>query len=142
MTQAELGEHIGTTQAGVSRYENVNYSSWSIKTLIRLARAFHVRLKVSFEPFGSLPEEVMRFDRKSLERVKREEDSKLTTVPPSPIATFDNREGNVVPINIYEILGATADRNRKPPTPAQRERTEDQSTAYAEFSTGGAQSWR
>jgi len=81
MTQAELGERIGTTQAGVSRYENVNYSSWSIKTLIRLARAFHVRLKVSFEPFGSLPEEVARFNRKNLERVKREDDPGLMEEP-------------------------------------------------------------
>jgi transcriptional regulator with XRE-family HTH domain len=77
MTQAALGECIGTTQAGVSRYENVNYSSWSIKTLIKLARAFQVRLKVSFEPFGTLPEEAARFDRKGLERVSRDQDPDL-----------------------------------------------------------------
>jgi transcriptional regulator with XRE-family HTH domain len=77
MTQDELGDLIGTTQGGVSRYENVNYSSWNIKTLIKFARAFHVRLKVSFEPFGTLPEEVTRFTRDSLERVKRENDPGL-----------------------------------------------------------------
>ncbi|MEI9969485.1 MAG: helix-turn-helix transcriptional regulator [Terracidiphilus sp.] len=55
MTQAQLAEQIGTTQAGVSRYENVNYPSWSISGLKKVARALHVRLKVSFEPFGTLP---------------------------------------------------------------------------------------
>lgn len=81
MTQAQLATAIGTTQAGVSRIENVNYSSWSVRTLIKLARAFGVRLKVSFEPFGTLPDEVMAFNRVTLERVKREEDPGLTDEP-------------------------------------------------------------
>jgi len=86
MTQAELGELIGTTQAGVSRYENVNYPSWSIKSLKKIARALRVRLKVSFETYGSLPEEVVSFTRESLERVDREHDPDLGE--PS-IADFD-----------------------------------------------------
>lgn len=77
MTQAELGKLIGTTQAGVSRYENVNYPSWSIQSLKKVARALRVRLKVSFETFGSLPDEVIRFRRESLERVDREHDPSL-----------------------------------------------------------------
>ena len=78
MTQAELGTRIGTTQAGVSRYEDVNYSSWSLRTLAKLARAFDVRLRVSFEPYGTLPDEVIRFDRNSLETVERERDPGVT----------------------------------------------------------------
>jgi transcriptional regulator with XRE-family HTH domain len=78
MTQAELGNHIGTTQAGVSRYEDVNYSSWSLRTLMKLARAFDVRLRVSFEPYGTLPDEVIRFDRERLETVDRENDPGVT----------------------------------------------------------------
>jgi transcriptional regulator with XRE-family HTH domain len=78
MTQAGLAAAIGTTQTGISRIENVNYSSWSIRTLIKLARAFDVRLKVSFEPFGTLPDEVIRFDRRFLERVKRVYDPGLS----------------------------------------------------------------
>lgn len=83
MTQAELANEIGTTQAGISRIENVNYSSWSIRTLIKLARAFKVRLKVSFEPYGTLPEEAVRFDRESLERPRREDDPGLGEDDPS-----------------------------------------------------------
>jgi transcriptional regulator with XRE-family HTH domain len=94
MTQAQLGEHIGTTQAGVSRYENVDYSSWSIRTLLRIARAFNVRLRVSFEPFGSLPSEVVSFSRKNLERTAREDDPGLgeerwrQAEPPVDIGAF------------------------------------------------------
>jgi transcriptional regulator with XRE-family HTH domain len=77
MTQASLGSMIGTTQAGVSRYENVDYSSWNIRSLIKMARAFDVRLRVSFEPFGTLPGEVIWFERKTLERVSRDEDPGL-----------------------------------------------------------------
>jgi transcriptional regulator with XRE-family HTH domain len=81
MTQAQLAELVGTTQAGISRYENVNYSSWSIKSLIKIARAFHLRLRVSFESFGSLPREVSNFRRESLNRARREEDLDLWVGP-------------------------------------------------------------
>ena len=77
MTQADLGNRVGTTQAGISRYEDVNYSSWSLRTLMKLARAFDVRLRVSFEPYGTLPDEVIRFDRTRLETVGRESDPRL-----------------------------------------------------------------
>jgi transcriptional regulator with XRE-family HTH domain len=77
MTQAGLGSRIGTTQAGISRCEDVNYSSWSLRTLMKLARAFDVRLRVSFEPYGTLPDEVIRFDRARLETVDREHDPGL-----------------------------------------------------------------
>ncbi len=104
MTQAELGECIGTTQAGVSRYENVNYSSWSIKTLIKLARAFDVRLKVSFEPYGTLPEEVVRFNRHSLERVKREDDPNLQDQP-DRIGEYLSGKSLLVDIGAWKALG-------------------------------------
>ena len=81
MTQSQLGDAIGTTQAGISRIENVDYSSWNIRTLLKLARAFDVRLRVSFEPFGTLPSEVVAFNRTNLERVTREDDPGLTEAP-------------------------------------------------------------
>jgi transcriptional regulator with XRE-family HTH domain len=81
MTQSDLAAAVGTTQTGISRIEDVNYSSWSIRTLTKLARAFDVRLKVSFEPYGSLPEEVARFNRAFLERVDRKTDPHLGHAP-------------------------------------------------------------
>jgi transcriptional regulator with XRE-family HTH domain len=77
MKQADLAREMGTTQTAISRIENVNYSSWNIKTLKRLARAFGVRLKVSFETYGTLPQEVEGFGRGALQRAAREEDPGL-----------------------------------------------------------------
>jgi transcriptional regulator with XRE-family HTH domain len=106
MTQAELGSLIGTTQAGVSRYEDVNYSSWSLRTLMKIARAFDVRLRVSFEPYGTLPDEVIRFDRTRLETVDRENDPRVTG------ATFEteNVSDCAVDIGAYRALAQMGQR--------------------------------
>lgn len=77
LTQAELATLMGTTQTAISRIENVNYSAWNIKTLKKLAKALHVRLRVSFETYGSLPDEVIAFGRPYLERDAREDDPRL-----------------------------------------------------------------
>lgn len=104
MTQAELGTLIGTTQAGVSRYENVNYSSWNIKSLIKMARAFKIRLKVTFEPFGTLPNEVSQFNRRGLERVERENDPGL----------FLEENPKLVDIGLYRAYSAGHNANSVP----------------------------
>jgi transcriptional regulator with XRE-family HTH domain len=113
MTQAALGREIGTTQTGISRIENVNYSSWSIRTLIKLARAFHVRLKVSFEPFGTLPNEVVQLDRESLERVPREDDPSLKEKIASSVGAVlhPHRDGNVLFIDSMKAISATDKKN-------------------------------
>jgi len=77
MKQADLAKEMGTTQTAISRIENVNYSAWNIKTLKKLARAFRVRLRVSFETYGTLPHEVETFGREELQRAAREEDPEL-----------------------------------------------------------------
>lgn len=68
LTQAELAEKIGTQQAGISRLENVNYDAWKVATLVRLAKAFDVWLKITFEEFETLPSEVKSFNRENLQR--------------------------------------------------------------------------
>lgn len=103
MTQAQLGESVGTTQGGISRYENVNYSSWSLRTLIKLARVFNVRLRVSFEPFGTLPTEVVSFSRENLERSARDEDPGLS----EPCAN----NGELVSIDIYKAFAGIGQNN-------------------------------
>ena len=77
LKQSDLARLIGTTQTGVSRIENVNYSAWNVRTLKKLARAFRVRLRVSFETYGDLLHDVEAFDREALQRVPREEDLAL-----------------------------------------------------------------
>jgi len=104
MKQADLAREVGTTQTAISRIENVNYSSWSIKTLKKLARAFRIRLMVSFETYGTLPDEVRRFSQESLRRVERESDPGLLERKPS------HREGveDVAVQAIASVMGANA----------------------------------
>lgn len=73
-TQAILAQEVNMKQSRISTLEDVNYSAWSISTLRRLAKAFNLRLKVSFEEFGSLFQEIDTFSRKSLERRPFESD--------------------------------------------------------------------
>src|ERR1019366_4765453 len=74
LTQAELADKIGTQQPGVARLENVNYSSWKVETLRKIARALNVRLKITFEEFGTLLEDMEGFNRERLLRVPFDKD--------------------------------------------------------------------
>lgn len=72
--QADLGTKAGMKQSQVSRMENVNNESWSIKSLLRLAQAFDVALAVRFESFGEMAAAVDRFSKASLVRPSFPED--------------------------------------------------------------------
>lgn len=74
MKQEDLAKAIGTKQSGISRLENVNYSNWKTDTLKKLARAFGVRLRISFETFGSLLDEDATFSRQRIMRPTFEDD--------------------------------------------------------------------
>jgi transcriptional regulator with XRE-family HTH domain len=65
--QADLAREAEMKQSVVSRLENVDYSSWSIKSLKKLAQAFDVVLTVRFERFKNLALDAERFGRKNLE---------------------------------------------------------------------------
>src|SRR6266404_6331677 len=87
-TQAKLAKEMDTTQTAISRIENVNYSSHNIRTLKRAARAFRLRLRVSFETYGSLVDDMDKFSRENLQRLPREKDPELTgAVPQEDAAT-------------------------------------------------------
>ena len=73
-TQGELAEKAGMKQSRISLLENVNYSAWSLTTLKRLAEAFDVTLKVSFESYSARLLDIQRFGRESLERLAFDED--------------------------------------------------------------------
>lgn len=73
-SQAELAEHAGMMQPRISVMENVNYASWSVKILRKLAEAFDLTLCVSFESFGKRMEDIKRFGREALERTSFDDD--------------------------------------------------------------------
>jgi transcriptional regulator with XRE-family HTH domain len=74
LRQVELAELAEMKQSRISALEDVNYNSWSVSTLRRLARALGVRFAFGFESWGELLPEVDGFGRKALERPKFEDD--------------------------------------------------------------------
>jgi transcriptional regulator with XRE-family HTH domain len=98
MSQAAFAERVGTKQAGVSRIESANYSGWSIALLRRLAEAFDLRLRVSFEEFGTLWKEVDNFNRESLHRREFDNDPEFKEATATAQAMAVPRS-NVVPID-------------------------------------------
>lgn len=72
--QQQLADLIGTKQSGISRLESVQYSSWKVETLRKLARAFGLRLRISFEEFGTLLPEIEGFNETSLQRREFKDD--------------------------------------------------------------------
>ncbi len=73
-SQQELAEHSSMLQPRISVMENINYSSWSIKILRKIAEAFDLTLCVSFENFGTRMKDIEEFSRKALERTSFNDD--------------------------------------------------------------------
>lgn len=74
LTQEQLAELVGTKQSGISRWQNTGYSGCRVETLRKFARAFGVRLRISFEEFGSLPTDIGGFTKERLTPRKFEDD--------------------------------------------------------------------
>lgn len=72
--QVGLANEAAMKQPMISRYENVNYSSWSISTLKRLAVAFDVILDVRFRSFRDLVDLTENFSREALQVPKFTDD--------------------------------------------------------------------
>ena len=88
-SQVTLGELIGTKQPGVSRLEDVNHTAWKTDTLKRVARALGVRLRISFETFGTLLDEDAQFSRAFLRRPEFKDDPAFQTRKPPVVATVN-----------------------------------------------------
>ncbi|HEY2815855.1 MAG TPA: helix-turn-helix transcriptional regulator [Casimicrobiaceae bacterium] len=73
-SQEQLANETGMKQARISVLENVDYSSWSVSTLRRFARAFDLVLRVTFEEFGTEIGRMSEFGANGLRRTGRSED--------------------------------------------------------------------
>lgn len=80
--QKELAERAGMKQPVVSRLENVNYSRWTTQTLLKLASAFDVALKVSFCSYGEQENAADSFSRVNLERPSFNDDPAFRPLGP------------------------------------------------------------
>jgi transcriptional regulator with XRE-family HTH domain len=96
LTQEKLANLAGMKQERISVLENVNYSSWSINTLRKLAHALDVTLKVSFESFGSRLADMRNVTRQSLERLSREQELASDTAKAPTARKADNIAGIVM----------------------------------------------
>jgi len=83
--QSDLAREAEMKQSVISRLENINYSSWSIKSLQKLAQAFDVVLTVRFERFKNLALDADRFGRKALEVVEFSKDQFFSGVQEAEI---------------------------------------------------------
>lgn len=108
MTQAQLAELAGMKQSRISLMEDVNYGSWNIKTLMRLAAAFDVTLSVGFESFGKLIADVTNFSRETLHRPSREEELSRVEVPPSAAIANATSQTRIDEISINQSAAAAA----------------------------------
>jgi transcriptional regulator with XRE-family HTH domain len=106
LTQTDLAERMGTKQSGVSRLQRMDYSSWKVETLRKLARAFGVRLRMRFEEFGTLPDEINGFDEKNLAPRKFQDDPAFKEPTPT------------IYLGLAETGLAEATMERKPPANA------------------------
>jgi transcriptional regulator with XRE-family HTH domain len=73
-TQEELAQQAGMKQERVSTLESGDYSAWTMSTLRKLAKAFDITVKASFEPFSKGILDVINLKRDKLLKLPREED--------------------------------------------------------------------
>lgn len=73
-TQKQLAKAADMKQERISALEDVDYDAWTIKTLRKLAKAFDLTIKVSFEKFSSSILDVSKISHETLKRTSRKED--------------------------------------------------------------------
>ena len=76
-TQGELGVRARKAQSEISRYEDPDYESYTLKTLTSLASAFDVALSVRFVPFSEVVDDMTHERLKPLTTVSFSEDQAL-----------------------------------------------------------------
>jgi transcriptional regulator with XRE-family HTH domain len=67
-TQTKLAAEAKLNQSRISELEDVNFNSWTTRTLRKLCKAFDLRLKISFEDFGTLLTDFSNLNRERLSR--------------------------------------------------------------------------
>ena len=73
-TQKQLAQYADMKQERICALEDVDYDAWTIKVLRRLAKAFDLTVKVSFEKFSSGILDASKISPETLKRTSRTED--------------------------------------------------------------------
>lgn len=73
-TQKQLAEVASIPQEKISKYENADFSSLTLRTLYKLAEAFDVSLEVAFTEFSKTIEDIEAFSEQILQVTDRVSD--------------------------------------------------------------------
>ncbi|POZ49543.1 helix-turn-helix transcriptional regulator [Methylovulum psychrotolerans] len=73
-TQKQLAQYADMEQERICALEDVDYGAWTLKTLRKLAKAFDLTVKVSFEAFSSCVFDASKISPETLKRTSRTED--------------------------------------------------------------------
>jgi transcriptional regulator with XRE-family HTH domain len=117
LSQEALGKLAGMKQSFVSAIEDVNYGSWTLSTLRKIARAFDLRLVVRFEGWNTLFDgirtrgELDAFDKNLLVRKPFDEDASLT-VPPAVVPQVASSSAHTTSQMKLSVAGAFLAVNR------------------------------
>ena len=76
-SQEDLAALAGKHQSQISAMEQIDFRSWKVSTLRRLADAFDLALVVRFESFGTFLKEILPVERAALERLSYADDPEL-----------------------------------------------------------------
>ncbi len=114
LTQKALAERTGMAQPRIAVLEDINYSSWSINTLRRIAEAFDLRLSVRFEAFSSLIPEIESMSETTLQRDSFENDVWFHKkgVQQISLGSAMMAAGNTAQVYAIEQFGAALPRNK------------------------------
>jgi transcriptional regulator with XRE-family HTH domain len=122
-SQEQLATLIGTQQSGVSRLEKADYSAWKVETLRKLAKALGVRLRIRFEEFGTLRDEITGFDDRNLLPRRFEDDPAFKTTRQSRQRTRKIRGYNRGS-NLFVLKRKPRRHRRKPPHSTYRTKSD------------------
>lgn len=95
-SQEKLAEEAGLHQSQISKYEQVTHSGWTLETLKKVAKAFDLSLRVSFESFGTLLDEYVKQSRSHLERDSFADDPVFHGQPEARVIDFPMRVRQVM----------------------------------------------
>lgn len=67
LTQAALADRCGMKQSAISRIEQADYQSWTLKTLLRVGEALDVNVRVVFEPAEAVIDRLTRLESEEIQ---------------------------------------------------------------------------
>ena len=106
-SQEDLAARADLHQAQILAMEQVSHSSWNLESLQKIAKAFDLSLRVSFETFGTLLNDYVEQDRSSLERSSFADDPAFAEAGkfrPSPFIDFNTGRVLVEPQPLADSL--------------------------------------